>query len=210
MIGERYVCAVSMAAFAHGEQTRKGTDIPYISHPLAVSALVMQFGGDEDQAIIAVCHDMVEDCGRRWEHTIRSEFGDRCANGVLGCSDDAPDEAGGQKLPWEARKRRYLAHLATADADVLLVSLCDKLHNAGCIVSDLEVHGPSVFERFRAKRDGTIWYYSELRDAFRRRRDKVPGAALRQFSDMVARMKALADGPGPRGRETMLSADALI
>ncbi len=93
------------------------------------------------------------------------------------------------KPPWRARKEAYLVHLETENPDALLVSAADKLHNARAIVSDLRTHGPAVFERFRAGRDGTLWYYRALADAFTRR---MPGPLSRDLDAAVAEMEALA------------------
>jgi len=149
--------ALDSAADAHRDQSRKGTAIPYLSHPLGVASLVLEHGGDEEQAIAGLLHDVLEDCGGQHEALIREAFGDRVAAMVLGCTDGLPDEAG-DKPPWKARKLAYLQHLELADEGTLLVSACDKLHNARAIVADL-MAGHAVFERFKAGREGTSWYY---------------------------------------------------
>lgn len=167
MTPERYAAAVRYAATAHAGQVRKGTSIPYITHPIAVSGLVMEFGGDEDQAIAGLLHDVVEDCGVSLE-SLEAQFGGRVAAIVDGCTDGVPD-AQGHKPPWRERKEQYLAHLEQAHSDVLLVSACDKLHNARAIVADLRTHGLTIFERFTAGQDGTTWYYRQLAGVFGRR-----------------------------------------
>lgn len=189
MIGPRYPAAVAMAACAHDKQIRKSTTIPYVSHPIAVSALVLQHGGDEDQAIIALLHDVVEDCGADWAKRISGHFGPRVYAGVIGCSDCSPD-AGEAKAPWRERKESYLRHLMTASDDVLLVSACDKLHNLTCIVEDLEDLGPKMFERFRAGREGTMWYYESLVSVFASRLGSI--RLTRQLRAMHHRMVALS------------------
>ncbi len=183
-IGPRFVEAVALAAELHAGQVRKGTSIPYVAHVLAVAAIVLEHGGDEDQAIAALLHDVVEDCGAEHEATIRDRFGARIAAIVRGCTD-------ADCLPkpsWRARKDAYLAHLEHAAPDVLLVSAADKLHNAHAIVSDGHTQGARVFERFKAGREGTIWYYSELADVFARR---LPGPLARDLGAAVDEMKAL-------------------
>jgi GTP pyrophosphokinase len=135
---------------------------------------------------------VVEDCGMKWLDGIRTYFGDRVADGVVGCSDCAPAD-GEAKAPWRDRKETYLRHLETASPDVLIVSACDKLHNAGAIVSDLEDIGVAVFSRFTAGQEGTLWYYESLARVFGRRlRGSHPRLAAR-LSDMVSRMKALSE-----------------
>lgn len=139
--------AIYLAASAHEGQCRKGTPIPYITHPVAVAGLVAQFGGDEDQQIAGLLHDVLEDGGSHFAPIIAKDFGPRVLAIVEGCTDGT-----GTKAPWEDRKRAYLAHLARASDDVLLVSGCDKLSNARAILDDLLAIGPAVFDRFTAKK----------------------------------------------------------
>jgi len=163
----RFNQALTMAVQAHGPQIRKGTEnelglaVPYITHPVAVSALVVRYGGDEDQAIAGLLHDVLEDGGPQWAEPIQTQFGDRVLSMVQACTDGVPD-ATGKKPPWQERKVAYLAHLAESSDDALLVSACDKLHNLSCIVADLREIGDAVFKRFTASKEQTIWYYTEL------------------------------------------------
>ena len=83
-----------------------------------------------------------------------------------GCTDTDLDP----KPPWLQRKKDYIAHLRTADADTRMVSAADKLHNVRSIVAAYREIGDRVWERFHGKRDGTLWYYRELLDEFRRKR----------------------------------------
>jgi (p)ppGpp synthase/HD superfamily hydrolase len=163
----RLASAMSYAALIHGAQRRKGTTVPYISHLMSVAALVMEYGGDADLAIAGLLHDALEDCGAEHEKVIRSNWGDRVANIVLGCTDGMPD-ATGEKGNWHERKGAYLKHLRSADLDTVFVSACDKLHNARSIVVDLRA-GNDVFRRFKAGRDGTLRYYNALLEVFTER-----------------------------------------
>ena len=156
--------ALDYAAEAHQSQARKGTSIPYVSHLMGVASLVIEHGGDEDQAIAGLLHDVLEDCGLQHEGPIGERFGDRVLAIVRACTDGTPDEHG-VKAPWRARKEAYIAHLATASDDALLVSACDKLHNARAISTDL-ASGEDVFARFTGGRDGTLWYYDALAKTF--------------------------------------------
>jgi (p)ppGpp synthase/HD superfamily hydrolase len=183
----RYTNALSLAARAHEGQRRKGTPIPYITHPVAVAGLVAQYGGDEDQQIAALLHDILEDGGPQFAPDIQARFGDRVLAMVQGCTDGTPD-GNGQKAPWTRRKQVYLEHLATAPDDTLLVSACDKLSNARAILDDLIAVGPVVFDRFTAKKDGTLWYYQELATIFSVRKSPVASA----LSATVAEIKRLA------------------
>jgi (p)ppGpp synthase/HD superfamily hydrolase len=158
--GERLADALAFAIRKHGDQLRKGTAIPYVTHLMAVSALVGESGGEEDEMIAALLHDVVEDAGGAPVlEEIRSRFGNPVADIVAGCTDD---DSGGEKAPWLQRKQAYLAHLLGAPLPMLRVSCADKVHNARAIQRDLRDHGPSVFQRFKADREGTLWYYRSL------------------------------------------------
>lgn len=161
----RYTQAITLAARAHEGQVRKGTKLPYIVHPVGVAALVAKYGGDEDQQIAGLLHDVLEDAGEHLAVDIEQAFGTRVLRIVRACTDGVPD-ASGRKPSWELRKRAYLEHLAQADDEVLLVSGCDKLYNAQAILEDLIEVGPAVFTRFSAGKYGTLWYYQSLAQIF--------------------------------------------
>lgn len=159
VLSSRFEGALILATRLHTNQVRKGARIPYIAHLLAVTALVLEDGGDEDQAIAALLHDAVEDQGGiETLDVIRRRFGVRVAHIVEGCSDSFKYP----KPPWWERKVNYLRHLREADIDVLRVSLADKLHNACSILRDLQQNGDVIWERFKGGKDGTIWYYRSL------------------------------------------------
>lgn len=192
----RYTEALDYAREQHAGQLRKGTQVPYLSHLLGVSALVLDHGGDEDQAIAGLLHDVIEDCGEQHEATVRERFGERVARIVLACTDGTKEGKAALETPeakfadWRRRKLAYLEHLRHAEADTLLVSCCDKLHNARAIVADLEnpTVGVKVFDRFTAKRDGTLRYYHGISDIFTTR----GAAAARVLDAEVTRMHSLA------------------
>lgn len=166
----RFDCALVYAAQLHRCQRRKGSDIPYITHLLAVASLVGEHGGSEDAVIAGLLHDAVEDQGGRPVlETIRGLFGERVAGIVSACSDT--DQS--PKPPWLERKRAYLAHMSDLDGDALLVSAADKLHNVRAILSDYRVFGDGLWVRFNAGRDEQLWYYAELEAAFQRRFDRL-------------------------------------
>jgi GTP pyrophosphokinase len=167
--------ALDFAAEAHQHQARKGTNIAYLSHLMGVASLVIEHGGDEAQAIAALLHDVVEDCGQEYAQAVRERFGDAVADIVLACTDGVPDETG-RKPDWHTRKTAYLHHLEHEVSEAaLLVSACDKLHNARAIAADAAVDR-RVFERFKAGRDGTLWYYKSLVAVFEKRMG--PNASL--------------------------------
>lgn len=189
MLTERISEALALAVQAHEKQVRKGTSIPYLAHPMGVASIALEFGADEDQAIAALLHDVLEDGGPQYGPVIKERFGERVLAIVVGCTDGVPDAAG-QKGDWGERKRAYLAHLAQASDDVLLVSGSDKLHNTRAIVSDLLMIGPDVFKRFTAGRDGTLWYYRSLAEIFLCR--KAPMAVILETE--VETMERMAGG----------------
>lgn len=165
--------AFDYAALEHQHQLRKSTDIPYISHLMSVSALIMEHGGDEDQAIAGLLHDVIEDAKPQSripeiKEKILNSFGSRVLKLVEGCTDGEPDGIGGRG-EWKPRKEAYLAKLKDKPEELLLVSCCDKLHNARAILTDLVTHGNKVFERFTASQEQTIWYYSSLSEIFSNR-----------------------------------------
>lgn len=180
MLTDRYSEALIYAAAKHRGQVRKGTAIPYLSHVLAVSSLVMEHDGDEDESIAGLLHDIIEDVGKTEAPTISARFGDRVLDIVLGCTDAETFP----KPPWRERKERYLAHLDSAGSSILLVSCCDKLHNATAILNDLERVGAAVFDRFTAGRDGTLWYYRTLAATFDRLGSR-PAHRLREVVDRI-------------------------
>src|SRR5213595_2096726 len=160
--------ALIYATRAHGNQTRKKTGIPYIAHILGVTALALEYGANETEAIGALLHDTVEDCGGAERlRDIRERFGADVAGIVDGCTDTYETP----KPPWLERKRAYIDDLKNSDGSTRLVSASDKLHNTRAILAELRRHGLQVFERFSGKKDGTLWYYRALVTEFREHGD---------------------------------------
>lgn len=176
----RIAAAFALAAKVHEKQKRKGTAIPYISHPMAVAAQVLVWGGTEDLFIAALLHDVLEDGGVEYAETIEADFGPNVLRIVKALSDALP-KAGEKKKPWVERQTEYLAHLADADQEVLLVSAADKWHNLSSIRDDRLKIGDEVFKRFvgstpvlEEKKRLTLWYYREVVRIYRER--SVAGA----------------------------------
>jgi (p)ppGpp synthase/HD superfamily hydrolase len=186
---ERLARAFAYAAEQHRLQVRKGTSIPYLTHLMSVAALVGEHGGDEDQMMAALLHDTVEDTGGAPVLAlIRERFGERVARIVEGCTDDDGTQVGGGKRPWVQRKTAYLTHVAEAPLEVLRVSASDKLHNLRTIVADLRVEGPAVFDRFKAGRVGTLWYYRSLSSIFTEvAKDAASDDGFRRLAGALAR-----------------------
>ena len=173
ILSERFEDALALAASAHRNQRRKGSEIAYVGHLLGVCALVIEEGGNEDEAIAALLHDVVEDQGGKSRlEEIRERFGDRVATIVRACSDrigdDGHDPTEQGKDAWRARKEEYLEHLEHQPPEVLIVSLADKLYNARAISRDYTEIGEALWPRFTGERDGTVWYYRSLSEKFSR------------------------------------------
>jgi hypothetical protein len=194
LLTDRFDAALTFARERHGTQIRKGTEITYVAHLLAVAALVLEDGGDEDAAIAGLLHDVAEDAGGEAVLVeIEGRFGEEVRRIVAACSDTFEDP----KPDWRIRKRRYLAHLRDADDAVLRVSLADKLHNARSIVSDVRVEGDALWSRFNTGRAADqLWYYRTLADIALERR---PGVRTDDLDTAVCEMAIVATGAAPEG-----------
>lgn len=184
-LGPRFLRAFQFAAEKHAGQARKASTIPYVAHLMGVASLVLEAGGDEDLAIAALLHDVIEDCGGApMLKEVRRRFGSRVAKVVDGCTDADTYP----KPPWRERKEKYISHLKKADADTRLVGAADKLSNVRSILSDYRVVGESVWSRFNGGREGTLWYYRTLRDQFLRHK---PNRITRDLELAVNELESL-------------------
>jgi (p)ppGpp synthase/HD superfamily hydrolase len=192
------VDALAYATEVHAGQSRKGTSVPYVSHVLAVCALVLEDGGGEDEAIAALLHDAVEDGGGQPVlDEIRRRFGDRVAEIVWACSDT--DET--PKPPWKERKARYIAHVRAAGPDARRVSCADKLHNARSILRDYRALGERLWDRFNAPPEDQLWYYRALLEAFRQPdRSPLVDELERVVSELESERRRVLDPAHDRGR----------
>lgn len=182
----RFVEALNYAYCLHANQKRKGTQIPYIAHLLGVTALVLEDGGEEDQAIAALLHDAVEDQGGvDTLEIIRERFGERVAYIVEALTDSFETP----KPDWLTRKENYIAHLKDVPPEVRRVSLADKLHNARSILSTLETEGEKTWLRFSGRKEGTLWYYNSLVRIFSESGDDY---MTRELASVVSEINRLA------------------
>lgn len=164
MLSQRFTDALTYASELHANQKRKGSGVPYVSHLLGVTSIVLDAGGNEDEAIAALLHDAIEDCGGATiRDNIRQRFGDKVAAIVDECteSDVTP------KPPWRDRKQAYINSIPHLSSSGRLVGLADKIHNARSIVADYRQLGEAIWQRFKGGRDGTLWYYQSVVAAFR-------------------------------------------
>ena len=155
----RFETALGFAFQLHKNQYRKGSHIPYFAHLLAVTAIVIENGGSENQAIAALLHDAVEDQGGyETLQKIEEQFGSEVAEIVEGCTDAFTDP----KPEWKGRKTAYLTKLKQSPDSILLVSLADKVHNAHSILRDLQSNEKNIWDKFKGGKAGTLWYYQSL------------------------------------------------
>ena len=187
-LGARFDRAFLFAAKKHSTQMRKASSIPYIAHLIGVTSLVLEAGGDEDLAIAALLHDVVEDCGgEKMLKEVRRRFGKRVADIVDGCTDAYVVP----KPPWKERKDQYIERLKHESPDTRLVSAADKLNNVRSILSDYRDIGESIWSRFNGGREGTLWYYRTLREEFLR---DAPNRITRDLDLAVQELEALTAG----------------
>ena len=160
---ERFEAALVYATQLHAEQKRKRSTVPYIAHLLGVTSLVLEDGGEEDEAIAALLHDAVEDQGGLDTLTeIRQRFGSQVAEIVDALTDSYSDP----KPPWKERKQAYITSIRSANPSVIRVSLADKVYNARATLRDIRREGETGWERFNGGKEGTLWYYRQLIQEF--------------------------------------------
>lgn len=215
MLTDRYKAAMQFAATVHDGHLRKGTQVAYLSHLMSVSALVMENGGSEEEAIAALLHDAVEDRGNVYESSylveprhgrealkrdIELQFGAEVLAIVQQCTDDEYLPAGrpsekGTPEEWRVRKTAYLDSLRKkGDVAPLRVSCADKLHNARAILADYEVEGEKLWQRFSIKsKQEQLWYYEGLADAFTERSLLLGDEGLQRLArQLAATVEAIA------------------
>lgn len=178
MITPTFVQAIEFARVAHDGEVRKGTQVPYLSHLLQVAGLALEFGATEVEAIAALLHDAAEDAGGEAMLTqIREQFGDE-VEAIVRANSDSITASKAEKAPWRQRKEEYLAGIAHKSESALLVSVCDKIHNARSLVADSRAHGPQHWDRFNASKEDSLWYYRSLLTEFELRADDFPRLSL--------------------------------
>jgi len=185
---DRFIEALNYSLELNTNRYRKGTQTPYVAHLLAVAAIVLEHGGDEDQTIAALLHDAGENSGGVLTLIeIRKRFGERVAKIVQGCSDSILN-VGQQKPDWKLRKSEFVASIKDKPKDSILVCLADKLHNSRSVLSDLKIVGDAVWQRYNDDKEGTLWYYRAMVEAF-----KPVTAGLPAQSGMVKELEGIVD-----------------
>jgi (p)ppGpp synthase/HD superfamily hydrolase len=167
--------ALAFAAKHHDQQVRKGTRLPYLTHPANVAIILTRYGCDETTIVAGILHDVIEDCVTKdytrdmLEQRITSKFGADVLDTVLAVTHRKHDD-NGDEFSSEERKEDYLSRLANAGTRARWVCAADKLHNASSIISDLQrtIQPDSIWTRFKVGKEGTIrWYrsvYERLRE----------------------------------------------
>lgn len=192
-LSARFTAAFAFSAELHARQKRKSTAIPYMAHLMAVCALVLEHGGDEDEGVAALLHDALEDQAEHWggPEQMKKHIRDRFGEKVLQIVQDCTDADAIPKPPWKRRKTAYLERLTTAPPGTLRVSAADKLHNARSILSDLREIGPEVWDRFTAPKDDQLWYYKSLVQILK---ERAPCPALvAELERVVDEIERLSD-----------------
>ncbi len=190
MLTNRFENALVYCVQLHRNQQRKGKPIPYIAHLLSVSALVLEDGGNEDEAIAALLHDALEDQpDKTSREEIARRFGEQVVLLVNSCTDTPLTYRGGVKPPWKQRKEAYLSHLRSGANGALRVSLADKVHNGRELVADYRREGDKIWSHFHAGKDEQLWLYQSLVQAFKQ--GGARGALYESFEQIVSELEQL-------------------
>jgi GTP pyrophosphokinase len=199
-LSDRFDRALALAHKVHRRQARKGTQVPYMAHILGVAALVLEFGGGEDEAIGALLHDALEDAAQHASHEVtvewlRTEIQHSFGDHVMAIVEHMTDATEREKPPWRARKTKYVADLEHAPESALLVSAADKFHNIQSLLRDYRRHGDQLWTRFNpeAGKSGVVGYYRALADILDRR---LPGTLTSELHRAVATLEEITGEQG--------------
>lgn len=195
-LSETFAKAFDYAWALHGREARKGGDVPYMAHLISVSAIVLQHGGDETQAVAALLHDTAEDHGGEARLAdIERHFGEAVASIVRHCSDSLVEDRT-QKAAWWPRKVSHVSHLAELPPydPALLVAAADKLDNARSLLTEHRLIGEDLWQRFNrtSGRAGQLWYYGRLAELLVERLAGQP-RALAVAEELARTVRSLRD-----------------
>lgn len=182
--------ALRKSAMAHDKQYRKGTDIPYIIHPVGAMMIASDVTDDEDVLIACLMHDVLEDVDSKKysEAQMRQEFGDRVVAIVKDVTKDKHEDA------WRTRSEAYLSHLQTTASDeAVIVSASDKIHNLLSILVDYETHGDELWDRFTTgSAHDQLWWYESVLAVIQQR--GAPKKLCTMMSQHVASLRKIVGG----------------
>ena len=190
MFTDKINLALKIAAKAHQGQNRKGTNIPYISHPVAVGMIIGQYTNKEAAIVAGIPHDILEDVDPAIysEIDMRRDFGDEITDIVKDVSE--PKTAGQPKLPWKDRKQSYLKRLSNSYyIEAYLVATADKIHNLIDILNDYHQFGDEIWQRFNASKWDILWYYRVIFDLIKN--EPIPKDLKCQLKSLIRRLKAI-------------------
>jgi (p)ppGpp synthase/HD superfamily hydrolase len=182
---EKFEKALVYATQLHSLQFRKQGGVPYISHLLSVAALVLEDGGNEDEAIAALLHDAVEDQGgMKTREVILEQFGENITAIVDGCTESSFID----KLLWRDRKVCYLQQISQGSMSVRRVALADKLHNARSTLSEIRERGEMIWGKFAGGKQGTLWFYHEFVEIYES--DNFQSMWLRELKEVLSQLES--------------------
>ncbi|HYS69874.1 MAG TPA: HD domain-containing protein [Gemmatimonadaceae bacterium] len=189
--------ALAFAAKHHDRQVRKGTKLPYLTHPANVAIILTRYGCDNETVVAGILHDVIEDCVRdgytrdMLEQRIGDKFGDHVLTTVLAVTYRRNDDDG-VELSAEERKSDYLNRLASANDGARWVCAADKVHNASSIISDLRrtVDPESVWARFGGGRGATARWYRQVYERLDELGFNAP--IMRELDEVSAELEKLA------------------
>ena len=194
--------ALAFAAKHHDRQVRKGTRLPYLTHPANVAIILTRYGRDDQTVVAGILHDVIEDCVREGytrellEQRIGDKFGIEVLDTVLAVTLRRLDDDG-VELSHDDRREDYIARLEHANESARWVCAADKLHNASTVLADVRrtIDPNSVWSRFTGGRDSTIrWYrrvYDRLKDL------GFTGEIMQEFGRVVVDLEAWTDDTVP-------------
>ena len=188
MISKKVNLALKVASKAHRDQVRKGTDIPYISHPVAVAMVIGKYTTNEDIIVAGILHDILEDVKPSIysETDMRDDFGDKITDIVKDVSEDKI--AGEPEKPWIERKKGYLAHLDNlANVEPIIVSTADKIHNLTDMLDEYERVGNRFWQRFNASKDDELWFYKTFLEIVQKK--AIPEKMKADLESLVNRLE---------------------
>jgi (p)ppGpp synthase/HD superfamily hydrolase len=188
--------ALAFAAKHHDQQVRKGTRLPYLTHPANVAIILTRYGQDDETVVAGILHDVIEDCVRdgytreMLESRIADKFGPAALATVLAVTNRKYDDDG-IEMSSEERKDDYLARLVDANVRARWVCAADKVHNASTILADLKRtdYPETVWGRFNVGRDATIRWYRRVHDALRAVGFDAP--IMRELDDVAHALEQL-------------------
>lgn len=196
--------ALAFAAKHHDQQVRKGTRLPYLTHPANVAIILTRYQRDDQTVVAGILHDVIEDCVREaytrdmLEQRIGDKFGAEVLDTVLAVTQRRLDDDG-VELAYDERRADYLERLAAASDAARWVSAADALHNAATLLTDLRrtIDPDTVWARFTVSREETARWYRRILD--RLRAVGFAGEILRELEHVIVALETWARDPGMRG-----------